>query len=185
MNRGHAVLCSSRRWATFIQSEVLPVALDGRQVTDATLEIGPGYGAATEWLSARCPELSAVEVDPKLAARLARRYPDVKVSRCSAERLPYEDRSFSSAFCFTMLHHVHTPAAQNAIFAETHRVLRPGAAFVGSDSIASAGLRAFHHHDVYTPVDPQTLADRLEVAGFVDVSVRVMDDWFAFSAIAA
>ena len=96
-----------------------------------------------------------------------------------------EDFRFSSAFCFTMPHHVHTPAAQDAIFAETHRVLRPGGVFVGSDSIASAGLRAFHHHDVYTPVDPLTLADRLEVAGFADVSVRVVDDWFAFSAIAA
>lgn len=185
MNRGHAALCNSRRWATFIQSEVLPTAMDGRRVTGPALEIGPGYGAATEWLTARYPELSAVEVDPKLATRLSRRYPDVRVSRCSAERLPFQDDSFSSAFCFTMLHHVHTRDAQDAIFAETHRVLRPGALFVGSDSIASPRLRAFHHHDVYTPVDPRTLADRLTATGFDDVSVRVMDDWFTFSAIAA
>lgn len=185
MNRGHAVLCSSRRWAKFIQSEVLPTALDGQQVSVPVLEIGPGYGAATEWLTARYPELSAVEVDPRLATRLARRYPGLSVSTCSAERLPFENDAFSSAFCFTMLHHVHSPAAQDAIFAETHRVLRPGALFAGSDSIASAGLLAFHHHDVYTPVDPRTLTDRLAAAGFDDVTVRVMDDWFAFSATAA
>jgi SAM-dependent methyltransferase len=185
MNRGHAALCSSKRWATFIQAEVLPTALDGHQVSDPALEIGPGYGAATEWLTARYPELSAVEVDPKLATRLARRYPGVSVTTCSAERVPFEDDSFSSAFCFTMLHHVHTPDAQDAIFAEAHRALRPGALFVGSDSVASAGLRAFHHHDVYTPVDPRTLTDRLATAGFDDISVRVMDDWFAFSATAA
>jgi SAM-dependent methyltransferase len=185
MNRGHAALCSSKRWATFIQSEVLPAALAGHQVSEPGLEIGPGYGAATEWLTARHRELNAVEVDPKLATRLARRYPGLSVTACSAERLPFEDDSFSSAFCFTMLHHVHTPDAQDAIFAETHRVLRPGALFVGSDSIASARLRAFHHHDVYTPVDPHMLADRLAAVGFEDVSVRVMGDWFAFSATAA
>jgi ubiquinone/menaquinone biosynthesis C-methylase UbiE len=185
MNRGHAALCSSRRWATFIQSEVLPAALAGQLVSDPALEIGPGYGAATEWLTAHYPELSAVEADPKLAARLGHRYPGVQVARCSAERLPYDDDRFASAFCFTMLHHVPTPTAQDAIFIETHRVLRRGALFVGSDSIASPGLRAFHRHDVYTPVNPHTLADRLAAVGFEDVSVRVMGDWFDFSATAA
>jgi hypothetical protein len=71
-----------------------------------------------------------------------------------------------------MLHHVPTAALQDALFAETHRVLRPGATFAGSDS-SGEGLRfrLLHLHDTMTPVDPATLASRLEAAGFHDVKV--------------
>ena len=119
-------------------------------------------------LVTRTDRLTAVEVDAALAQRLARRYPGVVVERRSAEELPFADDSFGSAFSFTMLHHVHTAAAQDAIFAETRRVLRPGSVFAGSDSIASPGLRAFHHDDTYQPVDPETLPARLAAAGFDD-----------------
>jgi len=43
---------------------------------------------------------------------------------------------------------------------------------VASDSVTSNDLAAFHHDDIYNPVDPDTLADRLVAAGFTDVEVR-------------
>jgi SAM-dependent methyltransferase len=182
MNSKHAELCSSRRWATFIQDEVIPAALGTRSVTAPTLEIGPGYGAATDLLVTWTDDLTAVEVDPDLAAALSRRYPTVVVEQRGAESMPFTAGTFGSAFCFTMLHHVHTPQAQDEIFRETLRVLQPGAVFAGSDSIASPGLRRFHHDDVYVPVDPDALPERLCAAGFTDVTVERYDDWFTFQA---
>ena len=38
------------------------------------------------------------------------------------------------------------------------------------------GLREFHHDDVYQPVEPAGLLDRLRAAGFVDVEVNVYKD---------
>ena len=75
-----------------------------------------------------------------------------------------------------MLHHVPTPELQDRLFAEVARVLRPGGVFVAADSMASDGLREFHHDDVYQPVDPAGLTDRLRTAGFVDVDVNVYLD---------
>ena len=51
-------------------------------------------------------------------------------------------------------------------------MLRAGALFVASDSIASEELAAFHHDDVYNPVDPATVEARLTAAGFGSVDVR-------------
>jgi hypothetical protein len=67
------------------------------------------------------------------------------------------------------------------------RVLRPGGVFAGSDSIASSGLRDFHHDDVYTPIDPRGLLDRLDAVGFTDIRVDIQpkDEWFSFSALRA
>ena len=38
--------------------------------------------------------------------------------------------------------------------------------------MASDELAALHHDDVYNPVDPATVADRLTAAGFGAVDVR-------------
>ncbi len=72
-----------------------------------------------------------------------------------------------------MLHHVPSVKLQDRLFAESARVLRPGAAFVAVDSVESDGLRAFHEGDTYVPIDPTTLPARLEHAGFTAVEVRV------------
>ena len=50
----------------------------------------------------------------------------------------------------TMLHHVPTVAAQDALLAEACRVLRPGGWFVGVDSLDDPGFRDFHAGDVCT-----------------------------------
>jgi SAM-dependent methyltransferase len=71
-----------------------------------------------------------------------------------------------------MLHHVPTVELQDRLFAEIARVLRPGAALVASDSLASAELEAHHEGDTYNPVDPATLSARLTAVGFGAVDVR-------------
>jgi SAM-dependent methyltransferase len=187
VNDGHARLCSSRRWAEFIAGEVVPSALDGREVGRQLLEIGPGYGASTARLAVLGGQLTAVEIDPRLAARLRRRLPEVVVIEGRGEDLPFPDATFTGVLSFTMLHHVHSAADQDALFRHAQRVLRPGGVFAGSDSIASPGLRDFHRDDIYTPIDPRGLPDRLAAMGFTDIRVDIQprDEWFSFSAVRA
>jgi ubiquinone/menaquinone biosynthesis C-methylase UbiE len=113
-----------------------------------------------------------------LAAQLAERYAgtNVEIVEGDATDLAFEPDRFSAATSFFMLHHVPTPELQDRLFAEVARVLRPGGVFVAADSMASDGLREFHHDDVYQPVDPAGLAVRLGAAGFVDAEVNVYQD---------
>ena len=89
-----------------------------------------------------------------------------------ATDMPFEDGRFTGAVSFTMLHHVPTTELQDQLFAEVARVLPPGGTFVASDSVASDELAAFHHDDVYNPVDPATVEARLIGAGFASADVR-------------
>lgn len=93
-----------------------------------------------------------------------------------ATAMPFEDGRFSGVVSFTMLHHIPTTTLQDALFAEVHRVLRPGGLFVASDSVASRELADLHTDDIYNSVDPTGLQARLEGAGFVAVAV----DWHDF-----
>jgi SAM-dependent methyltransferase len=183
MNKGHAELCSSPEWAEHIAVTVLPAAVGTLDLGAEVLEIGPGYGASTGVLVDAVPNLTAVEVDESLARDLASAYPSVTVVTGSGDDLPFEDDRFTAVVCFTMLHHVHAPQVQDALFAQARRVLRAGGVFAGSDSIASPGLRDFHRDDIYVPVDPDELPRRLEVVGFTDVQVDVPEPgWFTFVA---
>ena len=42
---------------------------------------------------------------------------------------------FSAAVCLTMLHHVPSTALQDRLFAEIHRLIRPGGVLAGQDSL--------------------------------------------------
>jgi SAM-dependent methyltransferase len=177
MNENHAKLCSSPEWASVIQDEVLPELAGELDLGEAMLEIGPGPGAATEWLCKRVTHLTAVEVDGDAAAKLAERYAgtNVEVLVGDATDLDRPDGSFDSVGCFTMLHHVPLPELQDRILAEAYRVLRPGGVFVGSDSLDSEGFRVFHEGDTCNPIDPPRLLGLLRRLGFGRVEVRV--DW--------
>jgi ubiquinone/menaquinone biosynthesis C-methylase UbiE len=168
MNENHARVCTSQEWAQYIQTDVLPMLTRDVDLGDLMLEIGPGPGAATEWLRTRVGKLTAIEVDEAAAAVLAARYAgtNVEVVAGSAVELGYPDASFDSVGCFTMLHHVPTLALQNKILAEACRVLRPGGALIASDSLASNELHHFHADDTYNPVDPASVVARLQSAGF-------------------
>lgn len=174
MNEAHRK-CGSDEWRTAIREVILPWALGSTELGEHVLEVGPGYGATTDVLSQAAPKLTAVEIDPELAALLRERFaavPSVEIVDGDATALTYPDETFTGAACFTMLHHVPTVALQDALFGEVARVLRPGAALVASDSLGSPELAAHHEDDTYNPVDPDSLQLRLTTAGFGDVEVR-------------
>ncbi|MDQ2710161.1 MAG: class I SAM-dependent methyltransferase [Actinomycetota bacterium] len=184
MNADHAALCASQKWAEHIRDVVIPEAVGSLDLGDEVLEIGPGYGATTAQLRRIVTRLSAVELDEALAVELAERFPDVAVVRASAARLPMDSTAFDAVVCFTMLHHVASARLQDEVFAEARRVLHPGGLFVGSDSLANDGLRDFHHDDIYVPVDPEILPQRLRAAGFAGVKVGVNDNQERFTFLA-
>jgi SAM-dependent methyltransferase len=97
----------------------------------------------------------------------------VQVIRGDATALDLPDDRFSGAASFHMLHHVPTAIAQDRVFAEVARVLRPGGVLVAADGIEDDGLRAFHVDDIYNPIDPGSLPRRLSEAGFRSVEVRL------------
>jgi len=174
MNEAHQ-RCGSDEWRAIIRESILPWAMGAVDLGDDVLEVGPGYGATTDVLCESVPHLTAVEIDAELAAMLAERYagrPNVEVLRGDATALEQPDGRFSGAACFTMLHHVPTVELQDRLFTEVARVLRPGAALVASDSLASETLADHHVGDTYNPVDPASLPERLAAAGFVEVDVR-------------
>jgi ubiquinone/menaquinone biosynthesis C-methylase UbiE len=175
MNQVHLELCSSAEWAETVEKWILPWVLDGVELGDDVLEVGPGPGLTTNVLRTLVPRLTAVEIHEDLAAALTERMAgsNVEVIRADATETGLPDNRFSGAVCLTMLHHVPTPERQDALLAEVCRVLRPGGVLAGEDGIASDELRELHVDDTYVPVDPAELPARLEAAGFVDVEVEV------------
>jgi SAM-dependent methyltransferase len=175
VNREHLVLCASEAWRTLLCDHILPFALAGSRLGDHVLEIGPGPGLTTDLLRRDVANLTAVELDADLASALASRLAgsNVDVVNADATDMPFEDGRFTGAVSLTMLHHVPTPELQDRLFAEVARVVRPGGHLVASDSMATDELEVFHVDDTYNPIDPSTVAARLEAAGFDDVDVRI------------
>jgi SAM-dependent methyltransferase len=183
MNKVHMEICSSDEWAAYVRDELIPWVTEGKDLGDHVLEMGPGPGRTTEVLAALTPRLTAIELDERMAEDLAARLgKTVDVVRGDATRSGLPDAAFSAVTCFTMLHHLPDKEAQNLLFAEARRVLAPGGLFLGTDGVASADLRSLHDGDIYLPVPPEELPDRLEEAGFVDISVDVKQDRLRFAA---
>jgi len=176
MNENHA-LCATREWSEEMRDSVVAYMTTHADLGESMLEIGPGPGAATEWLRCEVKRLVALELDEDVASALASRYAgtNVEVTVGDATRIDFPDGRFDSVGCFTMLHHVATARLQNAILSEALRVLRPGGVLVGSDSLPSNGLHDFHCGDTYNPIDPGSLIARLQTIGFVRITV-VVDD---------
>jgi len=173
VNDGHKWACSSDEWRQTVREQIIPWVVGGLDLGDDVIELGPGYGATTDVFQQLLPRLTAVEIDAELAADLVSRFDgtNVEVVEGDATALTFDDDRFTGAVCFSMLHHVPTPELQDRLFAEASRVLRPGALFAATDSLDDPGLRDFHKDDTFVPVDPGTLTDRLERAGFVDVAI--------------
>lgn len=167
-----------------MERDLLPWALQGVQLGDDVLEIGPGPGATTDVLRGRTQRLTALEVEATAAAALQKRLEGfgVRVIHGDGAAMPFPDCSFSGVVSLTMLHHVPTPALQDRVMAEARRVLRPGGVFAGFDGVGSVAFRLIHLGDTYTPINPDTLGSRLEAAGFTEVSVERGRTRFRFRA---
>ena len=142
--------------------------LDGIDVGSHLLEVGPGAGKTTDVLREKVSKLTAVEIDPVLAAKLAERLSgtNVEVVHADATRLPFANDIFSAAASFIMLHHVPSVELQNRLLAEIARVLSPGGRFFGRTLSTSPEFREFHVDDVCVPIEPVSLPERLTNAGF-------------------
>jgi SAM-dependent methyltransferase len=187
VNEEHLKYLSSPEWAAQIKDELLPWVIGARALGDDFLEVGPGPGLTTDVLRILVSQLTAVEVDPDLATSLARRLAtaSVEVVHADATSMPFEADRFSGAACLTMLHHVPSPRLQDELFAEVCRVLRPVGVLVGCDSIDTPEIRAGHHNDTFTPIDPGSLRARLAAAGFENVDIEVKDKRVRFAATKA
>lgn len=185
MNWFHRQVCGSGRWRRRLQRELLPWALQGVEPGEEVLEIGPGPGLSTDLLRRRVPRLTVLEVDASAASTLKQRLSGsgVRVLCGDGTAMPFANESFSGVVAFTMLHHVPTVALQDRLLAEASRVLRPGGVFAGFDGAGSLAFRLIHLGGPYMPVDPVTLALRLEAAGFADVTVERTGARFRFRAM--
>ncbi len=184
MNRFHRWYCRTGHWRHTIQKQIVPWVLQDLDLGDHALEVGPGPGLTTDLLARRVPKLTAVEIDTELAARLRERFAgtSVTVEQGDATAMPFAAGTFTGAASFTMLHHVPSPELQDRLLGEVRRVLRPGAAFAGSDSRSSPMFRLAHVADTMVLVDPDTFAGRLEAAGFDGVEVEAGKGVFRFRA---
>lgn len=170
--------------------ERLPWALGDAELGTDVLELGPGPGFTTDLLRLRTERLSAIEIDAKLAKDLSLRLKDsnVTVVNGDATAMPFADEQFSGAVSFTMMHHVPSQALQDQLLREVRRVIRPGGIFVGADSRLGANarrrlfMRAIHIGDTMVMVDPDTVGERLEAAGFEVLTVEKNDFAFRFRA---
>ena len=183
MNIFHRWYCGSARWANGMR-QYLPRLLEGVELGDEVLEVGPGPGVVTDWLAPQVRKLTSIEIDHALAQSLRRRWEggNVTVVEGDATAMEFPDDSFDSALSFTMLHHVPSAVLQDRLLAETCRVLRPGAMFAGSDSVPSLTWNLAHLFDTRVPVDPDTFAERLERAGFGEAHVQRYPGGFSFRA---
>jgi len=100
-----------------------------------------------------------------------------------ATRLPFEDGRFSAVVCFTMLHHIPGRSLQDRAFAEVARVLAPGGAFAGTDSVGTGALfKLIHIGDTRLTIDPDELPSRLQAAGLTEARVDRGNGTFRFRA---
>jgi SAM-dependent methyltransferase len=184
MNRLHRWYCRSDAWAARVRDE-LPRVLDGVELGEEVLEVGPGPGLTTDLLRTRVPRVTAIEIDPLLAEALRQRTlgQGVEVVTGDATAMPFQAARFSAVVSFTMLHHIPSPEQQDRLLAEVRRVLRPGGVFTGSDSTASVLFRLAHLGDTMVLINPDRFASRLQAAGFTDAQVRHGSHAFSFRAI--
>lgn len=162
----------------------MPWVLASTELGSELLEIGPGPGLTTDLLRRLVPRLTVLEADPRTAQALRERLSgsNVEVVTGDAAAMPFPEAAFSACASFTMLHHVPSPALQDAVLREIRRVLRPGGELAGCDSLPGAIMRVIHLGDTFVPVNPETFTARLEAAGFEAVEVERATGFFRFRA---
>ncbi|MBZ5703661.1 MAG: class I SAM-dependent methyltransferase [Acidobacteriia bacterium] len=187
MNRLENWFCASALWRSFTRRRLLPWVLEGAGLGEHVLEVGAGFGAATEELQRRTPRLTSLEYAADSVTRLAARRQGTSsgVVRGDAAALPFPDATFSSVVAILVLHHLRSLAAQDRAFAEIHRVLRPGGVFLAFEISDSWIGRLAHIRSTFVPVDPAGVRVRLAAAGFSRVTVDFQRSAFRLRALRA
>jgi SAM-dependent methyltransferase len=182
MNETHLQFLASPEWTQMLETDLLPWVEAAGDLGDEVIEIGPGPGKTTDLLRNRVKRVTAVELDPSLGLALQKRLAgtNVNVIVADATQAGLPAGHFSAAACFSALHHMPSPDHQNRLFAELHRVLRPGGIFVGQDSLDLESIRLGHVDDTFTPVDPEELKDRLAAVGFGKTRTDIVGFHFRF-----
>lgn len=184
MNEAHLQFLASPDWARWLETELLPWLAEVADLGDDVLEVGPGPGLTTDLLRQRASKVTAVEIEDDLASALATRLAgtNVEVIHADATDTGLAANRFSAATCFSMLHHVPSPQMQDRVFTGVHRLLRPGGAFLGTDTVDGELIRQFHDGDVFVPIPPDALGSRLEQAGFTAIDIDVGELEMRFQA---
>ena len=93
MNEGHEQFRASDEWRAELRGNILPSILGAVDLGSDLLEVGPGYGATTDYLREQVERITAVEIHPELAARLTERYAgsNVEVTCGDATALEFAD----------------------------------------------------------------------------------------------
>jgi SAM-dependent methyltransferase len=184
MNWIHRQICRSGWWRNYVEKDLLPWVLQSAELGDDLLEIGPGPGLTTAVLADRAKKLTALEIDPKLAASLRSndKLKRVEIVEGDATAMPFENDRFASVLSFTMIHHIPSATLQDKMLSEAFRVLRPNGTFVGSDSIWSPIFGLAHIGDTMVLVNPEKFGARLTSAGFTSIVIERSRKAFRFLA---
>ncbi len=156
-----------------------------RDLKGAVLEVGAGTGANLPFYPASVARLVLAEPDAHMRAKLERRVarmdrPEIEVADASLERLPWANASFDAVVATLVFCSVEEPAQA---FAEVHRVLVPGGAYVFLEHVAAEhDARRFawqrRIEPLWRPIAggchlTRRTADAIRAAGFeVDHEVR-------------
>lgn len=93
------------------------------------LDVGCGVGNYHPFLMGKVGSLTGIDVSAECVAQAKQAHPGVNYDIYEGSTLPYEDNSFSVAYCICVMHHV-PPAAWPAFSKELVRVVKPGGAIV-------------------------------------------------------
>jgi SAM-dependent methyltransferase len=184
MNWIHRQICRSGWWRNYVEKDLLPWVLQSAELGDDLLEIGPGPGLTTAVLVSRAKKLTALEIDPKLAASLRSndKLKRVEIVEGDATAMPFSADRFANVLSFTMIHHIPSVTLQDKMLAEAFRVLRPNGTFVGSDSIWSPTFGLAHIGDTMVLVNPGNFEARLASVGFTGIKIEKGRKAFRFAA---
>ena len=184
MNETHLQYLASPEWKARLEADLLPWIERVGDLGNDVIEIGPGPGLTTDMLRTRAANVTAVEIDSALAAKLADRLAgsNVEVIEGDARALGFESDRFSSATAFSVLHHVPSPGEQDQILAEILRVLTPGAGLFATDARDLDAIRQGHDGDTFVPLPTDGLIARLEGIGYRDIDLAIADYEIRFSA---
>src|SRR5271167_2803897 len=185
MNAAEHLICSSSLWRCFTRHQLLPWVLSGTRLGDHLLEIGAGYGAATQSLKTRVSRVTSLEYDHKstLKLRLQNSNGAAAAVRGDGAQLPFACQTFSSVLAILVLHHLKSAQLQNQMFAEAFRVLLPGGIFIAFEIPDSWFHRVGHIGSRFTPVSPSSVFPRLSAAGFSRITLDVRRGAFRLTAI--